>query len=170
MPVLRYGFGILKFTAAELWEIDRKVRKVQTKGRFHHPKSNLHRLYLSRQRGDRGLIGTVDCHRQECYVLSQYLSDSTDPLSLVIRKTEHSKKHGLISFLAAPKKGTTKLIDAEHEEGLSEMTLHGNDFKQQDTIPNINLLLSRRWTSIPYLRFETESILCAAQEQVLANN
>ena len=42
MPILRYGFGILKLTKAELTGIDRKVRKMLTKGGFHNPKSNTH--------------------------------------------------------------------------------------------------------------------------------
>ena len=58
----------------------------------------------------------------------------------------------------------------EHEEGLREMRLHDYYFKQQDALLNINLPLSRRWTSIPYLRFETESLLCAFREQVVATN
>ena len=39
-PVLRYKFGVLKWTTTELQGMDRKVRKVSTKGKCHHSKSN----------------------------------------------------------------------------------------------------------------------------------
>ena len=58
----------------------------------------------------------------------------------------------------------------EHEEGIREMNLHGNYYKQLNALPKIDLPFSRRWTSIPYLRFETESLLCAFREQVVATN
>ena len=96
MPVMRYGFGILKWTAAELRAIDRKVRKCLTKGRFHHPKSNTHRLYLSRKEGGRGLIGATDCHRQECTKLAKYLTTSEDKFSKIICATDRLKKHGIL--------------------------------------------------------------------------
>jgi len=88
--VLWCGFRILKWTAIEMRAIDRKVGKVLTKGKFYHSKSNVHRLYISRQRGEgggRGLIGAIDYHQQECTALTQYLADSKDLLCLVIHKT-----------------------------------------------------------------------------------
>ena len=42
LPVIRYGFGILKWTKTELLQLDRKMRKIMTKAGFHHPKSNTH--------------------------------------------------------------------------------------------------------------------------------
>jgi len=72
MPILRYGFGVLNWTQGELRAIDTKTRKVLTKHGFHHPKSNVHRLYLSRKCGGRGLIGAIDCHTQECSALANY--------------------------------------------------------------------------------------------------
>jgi hypothetical protein len=170
MPILRYGFGILKWTAVELRAIDRKVRKILTKGKFHHPKSNTHRLYLSRQRGGRGLIGAADCHRQECTALAIYLSKSTDPLTKIVRKNEEPKVHGIMAYLYAGKGGDVECIDKEHEKELRKMNLHGDYFRQQDKIATVNLPLSTEWLDIPYLRFETESLLCAAQEQALATN
>ena len=170
MPIMRYGFGVLKWTANELRAIDRKVRKILTKGRFHHPKSNTHRLYLSRKEGGRGLIGTTDCHRQECTKLAEYLSLGTDQSSRIICQFEKTKKHGILSFLDPVRGGKTEDIDKEHAEGLKAMELHGQYFDRMEKTPNINMPLSRRWLEIPYLRFETESLLCAAQEQALATN
>jgi hypothetical protein len=170
MPVLRYGFGILKWTAVELRVIDRKVRKILTKGKFHHPKSNTHRLYLSRGEGGRGLIGATDCHRQECTALATYLADTADPLAKIVVKNETPKKLGIMSFLYAGRGGTTKTINTGHKKALENMRLHGNYFDQQKAIVAVDPVASRDWLDIPHLRFETESLLCAAQEQALATN
>ena len=116
------------------------------------------------------MIGIVDCHRQECTKLAIYLSASEDPFSRIVFETEKPKKHGILAFLHPLKEGSTKMIDDEHESGLIDMKLHGDYFKQQNSIPNIDLHSSRRWLNTPNLRFETESILCAAQEQALATN
>ena len=108
IPVMRYGFGILKWTPVEVRAIDRKVRKILTKGRFHHPKSNTHRLYLSREEGVRGLIGVIDCHRQECSNLAKYLNNSTDQLSRIICTNEKPKTHGILSFFGGWKERNIK--------------------------------------------------------------
>ena len=91
MLVMRYRFGILKWTVAELRTIDRKVRKILTKGKIHHPKSNTHRLYMSRKEGARGLIGAFDCHGQECTALATYLENSEDDFSKIILENERQK-------------------------------------------------------------------------------
>ena len=53
---------------------------------------------------------------------------------------------------------------------MKSMSLHGNYFKEQASTTLINLPLSKRWLDIPYFRYETESLLCVAQEQALATN
>ena len=167
MPVLRYGFGVLKWTKAELRGIDRTVRKTLTKGKYHHPKSNTHRLHLSRNKGGRGMISAVDCHRQECTALANYIVNGNNTLSRIIATVEQPKKYGLLSFLDPSKEGTTESIDKEHEREMRSMKLHGDYFNQQEALPNIDLEASRKWINSPHLRFETESLLCAAQEQAL---
>ena len=92
MPVMRYGFGILKWTKTELMKLDRKTKKILTTHKFHHPKSNINRLYIPRKLGGRGLIGVVDCHRQECSALAKYIQDTEDPLIKIALKVESKKK------------------------------------------------------------------------------
>ena len=50
------------------------------------------------------------------------------------------------------------------------MKLHGEYFNLQENIPNVDLDLSNKWLDKSYLRSETESLICAAQEQALATN
>ena len=87
----------------------------------------------------------------------------------IVYKTDQPKKLGLLTFLE-DRKGTTVDINKEHARSLRGMKLHGQYFVQQEALPNINPGLSRRWLKVPYLRYETESLLCATQEQVLAIN
>ena len=48
MPVLRYGFGALRWTQAELQGLDTKTRKVLAKTNFHHECSDVHIIYFYR--------------------------------------------------------------------------------------------------------------------------
>lgn len=169
MPALRYGFGILKWSTAELKGVDRKLRKMLTKNGFHNPRSNTHRLYLPREKGGRGIIGAEDCHRQECSALVEYISNNSDPLSTVIKRSSPKDK-GLLSFATAPKKATNESIDNKHLKSLLKMGLHGNYFKSRNAIPSLNPQQSENWLNAPFMRFETESLLCAAQEQALPTN
>ena len=73
-----------------------------------------------------------------------------------------------MGYLKGEKAGTTDNIDEEHLGKLMEMKLHGNYFKSMADLPNIDEERSRRWLNTPTLRFETESLLYAAQEQTLA--
>lgn len=170
MPILRYGFGIRKWGKGELSSLDRKIQKMLTKGKWHNHKSKIYRLYLSREKGGRGLIGATDCHRQECTALTKYLETKTDRYSEIIRKNEKKKKTGITSYLESPSTGITEEIDEEYRECLRKMELHGNYFKTQNNIPNVDIKLSNQWLTIPLIRNEMESLLCAAKEQALATN
>lgn len=92
MPILIYGFGILSWHITELKAINRKIRKLLAKGKCHHPKSNTHQLYLSRNKGDRGLIGAFNCHRQGCKSLAEYITATDDPLAKITYTMEQPKK------------------------------------------------------------------------------
>ena len=49
-PILRYGFGILKWTKTELLQLDSKMQMILTKVGYHHPKSNTLCLYMLRKK------------------------------------------------------------------------------------------------------------------------
>ena len=170
MPVLRYGFGILKWTQGELRAIDTKTRKVLTKHGLHHPRSDIHRMYLSRSDGGRGLIGAADCHSQECSALAQHLENNSidDPFISIVKRVESGKTYGLLSYPKAPKKRNVQDTNEYHLDSLLKMKLHGDYFTRIKALPNIDLELSQSWLNNTYFRFETESLICAAQEQALA--
>ena len=63
--------------------------------------------------------------------------------------------------------GTTKEIDDEHLEEMTKMKLHGEFFRQRNAIINVDRAKSNQWLKLSKFRFETESLICAAQEQTL---
>ena len=73
-------------------------------------------------------------------------------------------KDGIMSFLDKPKVGDAKTIVKEHIDELKHMQLYRQDFNEQEVILEDDLNLSNQWIEQSYLRFETESIICAAQE------
>jgi len=61
VPVLRYSFGIVNWHQEELQNLDRKIRKLLTNGQ-HHPKADVHHLYVPRKEGGRGLMQLEAVH------------------------------------------------------------------------------------------------------------
>ena len=117
------------------------------------------------------MIGAIDCHRQECTKMALYLSANTegDDLVDIVKTAEKKKTYGILVYLEGTEgAGTTNDIDEEHEVELGKMKLHGDYFTQRDGAVNINVPRSEQWLERSQLRFETESLICAAQEQALA--
>ena len=76
MSVFHYGFGVLHWTQAELRGLDTKTRKVLTKVKFHHERSDVHIIYLYRRDGGCGLVVVVDTQLQDFIKLAQYVGVS----------------------------------------------------------------------------------------------
>ena len=55
IPVITYSFNIIDWNLSEVKKIDVKVRKMMTTHSMHHPKADIHRLYLQRSNGGRSL-------------------------------------------------------------------------------------------------------------------
>eukprot|EP00957_Ditylum_brightwellii_P136302 10394959-Ditylum_brightwellii.AAC.1 len=80
IPVLHYTFGIMKWTKGELQKLDAKAQKMLTMKGIHHPKSNVHHIYLHRSKGRKGLMGVEDTHNCKCAALAKYVLNSADML------------------------------------------------------------------------------------------
>ena len=55
IPVIFYSFNITGWNLSEIKRLDIKIRKMMTAHNMHHPKSDIHRLYLPRNNVGRGL-------------------------------------------------------------------------------------------------------------------
>ena len=59
--VVRYGAGVVNWNQEEMKALDIKTRKLMTMNGCLHPRSNVDRLYLPRNKGGRGLISVEEC-------------------------------------------------------------------------------------------------------------
>eukprot|EP00957_Ditylum_brightwellii_P050855 3856573-Ditylum_brightwellii.AAC.1 len=135
MPVLRYTFGIMKWTKVELCKLGIKTHKLLTMYGHHHPKASAHRLYLHQCQGVWGLTGCEDTHNYECTVLAQYVLDSMDKLTQVVCETATPTQKFLMKFASLPCYTSRDTVESSHLEGLHNKPLHGKFFAQQSEIP-----------------------------------
>ena len=91
---------MINWKQSELRAIDSKTRTIITKYKFQNPESDTHRLYLARKLGGRGLIGAMDCYRQEHTKMATYIEQNTldDPLVEIVKKAKEKKTYGIISY------------------------------------------------------------------------
>ena len=61
VSLTRYGAGTIKWNKEELQEIDRKSRKIIIMNKELHPRSDVARIYVPREKGGRGLISCESC-------------------------------------------------------------------------------------------------------------
>ena len=80
VPVIRHDTRILKWNTDELKSLDRKTRTFMTIHGALHPKSDIDRVYLSREMGVRGLISCEGCIMIEENNLGWYVRNSVEPL------------------------------------------------------------------------------------------
>ena len=56
IPVVTYSFNAVNWNLEEIQRIDRKIRKLITLNRMHHPKADLSSMYIPRKEGGRGMM------------------------------------------------------------------------------------------------------------------
>ena len=64
VSVMRYGAGILKWNKDELKRLDRRTRSFMTIHSALHPKSDVDKVYLRGEVGERGLISCKGCRME----------------------------------------------------------------------------------------------------------
>ena len=80
VSLLRYVAGIIEWTKEDLQKMDRKTRTAMTINKEFNPKSETARLYASRKKGGRGLIGCIECVRTEENSLNWYIENSNEEM------------------------------------------------------------------------------------------
>ena len=88
---MRYGAEILKWNTNKLKSLDRRTRKFMTMHGALHPKSDVDRLYLSKEMGERGLKSYEGCIRMEESNLGWYVRNSVDPFIEGVKAVETIK-------------------------------------------------------------------------------
>ena len=150
ISIVKYSAGILGWTVSEIKELDRKTRKMLTLHNMFHKKSDVDRLYISRQEGGRGLISIEDCVLMERNNLFHYVNESREQFLREVVKEE------VVS------EGMPKVeIRKRRKESLMNKNLHSVFFVKTDFRDS----RSWEWLKNGDLKKATEGTIMAAQEQ-----
>ena len=162
VSLMRYGAGTIKWNKEELQEIDRKSRKIMTINKELHPRSDVARIYVPREKGGRGLISCESCVRREENNLSWYVKNSEEAL---LGKVGDSNVVN-ISEAVDPKEYKVNEVK-ETENEWKQKRMHGRYLREKEGID-----WDRTWQSIAKgdLKGCTEALICSAQEQALRTN
>lgn len=164
LPVLRYSAGIVNWTQAELDDIDRKSRKLLTIYKGLHPKADVDRLYLPRRSGGRGLINVRQMIAVEIQALAHYVlkNKSAEPLLVAVQQS---------GVLPKPTKSLSEFKSGFLKDRASSWRnkpLHGQFPTAVERLTTVEC--AYKWIRWSYLKFETEALLTAAQDQALRTN
>ena len=156
LPVLTYPAGIVKFTNLELKELDTLTRKHLTMYGSLHPRSDVNRLYIARERGGRGLLSVEDSIRKIENDIAEYLEKTQEPILKLTQQVSINKA-------PVPKLTFEKEIKERRELNWKEKKLHGVWYKHlTEYDKNTNC-----WLRKSNLKPATESLILAAQDQAL---
>ena len=91
IPVVTYSFNIIHWQMQEIRRMDAKIRKLMTIHRMHHPKADVDRIYIPRNKGGRGLVRLELSYKTTTIGLKQYL-ESTKYWTLKLVHQHESRK------------------------------------------------------------------------------
>ena len=98
IPVITYSFNIIDWNLSEVKRLDVKIRKMMTTHSMHHPKADIHRLYLPRSNGGGGGKGLTQLklsYKTSTINIFRYLNLSDDWMLQLDLK--HKKEKGSYS-------------------------------------------------------------------------
>ena len=152
VPLVRYSGLFLKWTREELKQMDQRTKKLMTTQKALHPRDDVHRLYVSRKQGGRGLAS---------------IEDTVD--ASIQRLEDYIEKHerGLITTIRIDTDITiNERITTRKKKGKGKQ-LYGC-FKR--LINNISHQKTWTWLRKGNLKRETESLLISAQDNAIRTN
>ena len=191
LPVMTFSYNIINWNLNELKKIDTKIRKLLTCQLMHHPKADVARLYIPRNKGGRGLMQLELCYKTSTIGLYHYLTKTKDwMLKLTIqRQHESSKKsHSVVKESMKFKRefdiefgyDQLELIEIARKvkkdaklEGLKQLQerwhnkpFHGQ-FAAKVNNPDVDKKATYHWLISSRLKSEPEGFIIAAQDQSL---
>ena len=130
-----------------------------------HPKSDIHRLYLQREKGERGLISCEGCISAEENSLGWYVKNSVEPLLQQVAKTNVIETEG-----CEAKENFKRKVREDLEKAWTDKRMYGQYKRDLGEEVQVDLVKTWWWLKKGDLKPETEALLCAAQEQALRTN
>jgi len=139
MPVITYTAGIIDWNKKEIQDLDRMTRKTMNMYGGLHPRADIHRLYLPRKEGDRGLREVAARVRFQCAGLQEYISKAKEKDPLIEAVWKHQAIKGYKS-----KKEEMEEWETENTIKWNSKQLHGQ-YKRQ--VPEITSMENaNKWT------------------------
>ena len=136
VSVLSYGTGIIRWTKEERQTLDRMTRKVTMNDAFH-PKSDVDRMYVSREDGGRGLISCEECVTDEENSLGWYVRNSLDVLLQGVKVTGVIQSEETVS-----KDEFNTSWNIEKLDRWKEKRLHGQFLREMSETTNVKVTWS----------------------------
>ena len=97
IPVITYSFNIIDWNLSEVKGLDTKVRKIMTTQGMHHPRTDIHRLYLPRSNKGRGLTQLKLSYKTSTTGPFRYLNLSDDwMLRLALKHEKEKVSHSVV--------------------------------------------------------------------------
>ena len=163
VAILRYSAGVVEWKTNELKVLDRKTRKMMTLYGALHPKSDVDRVYLARQKGGRGLISCEMCVKAEENNLAWYVRNSNERLMAGVRKIKILDSEG-----AKEKNEFKRDRQNASLNRWTEKKMYGQFLREMPE--TVDKDKTWEWTRKSDLKVETEALIFAAQEQALRTN
>ena len=172
--------------------MDRKIRKLMTLNRMHHPKANVSRMYIPRKEGGRGMINIEMTYKTTTIGLNSYLESSEDRMLHAV--LQHEKKNKLHSVVKQSSKFKFQLNMAQEKidtnikptkaakdiknksknasledmkNGWREKPFHGK-YPLRTDHADVDKATTHQWLSRSSLKGETEGFILAAQDQSIS--
>ena len=97
IPVITYSFNIIDRNLSKVRTLDIKIRKMMTTHSMHQPKADIHRLYLQRGNGGRGLTQLELAYKTSTIGLFRYLNLLDDwMLQLALKNEQEKGSHSVV--------------------------------------------------------------------------
>ena len=113
ISVVSYHFNVVNWNLEEIKRLDRKIRKLMTLNRMHHPKANVNRMYIPRKEGGRGMINLEMTYKTTTIDLNSCLESSEDRMLPAV--LQHEKKKKLHSVVKERREFKLQLNMAQEE-------------------------------------------------------